>query len=250
MKNRRIESLKLNTLLVDFDPENGGYQRKLNKSDVSRGVKSFNIALVDTPLIAKRPNGDLFIVDGQHTRAILIGVGIDTFQCNVMDSTGRTEEAPVFIACNEPKTGGVNVKPYDRYIAGISCQHPTYLKIRDLMNSVDVAISNNRNPSYQHTNAIGTIQDLINLSSLPIALKFIKETWPIDNYSWSADMIKGCTVFISKLSNTQIDTASKKLKKKTCAEIISKSESIARALDKHKRNCVPDVLRSLSGCVL
>ena len=247
MKNRRIESLKLDTLLVDYDPENGGYQRKLNLADVKHGIKNFNIALVDTPLIAKREDGKCYIVDGQHTKEILLGVGITSFQCNVMDSVGRMEEAPIFIACNEPKTGGVNVKPYDRYIAGISCQHPTYVKIRKLMNEVDVKILNNKNPSYKHTNAIGTIQDLINSESLPIALKFIKNTWPTDNASWSADMIKGCTVFISKLSNSQIDSASKKLNKKTCSEIILKAESVARALDKHRRNCIPDVLKSLSG---
>jgi len=247
VKNRRIELLKLADLKVDYDQENGGYQRKLSITQVKQAIKTFNIALVDTPLVAKRANGDMYLVDGQHTKHILLGVGIDSFQCNVMDSDGRMDEAPIFVECNEPRTGGVNVKPYDRYIAGLSFNHPTYLKIKELAESVGIKVSNNRNPSYLHTNAIGTLQDTLKSKSLPSALAFIKYTWPTDNNCWSADMIRGANDFISKLSADEIILANKKLKKKTCAEIITRSTQVALALGKHKRNCVPDVLRSLSG---
>jgi hypothetical protein len=65
VKNRRIELLRLDDLKVDYDPENGGYQRKLNTSQVKQAIKTFNMALVDTPLVAKRANGEMYLVDGQ-----------------------------------------------------------------------------------------------------------------------------------------------------------------------------------------
>ena len=248
MNNRRIELLNLDSLLVDN--LDGGYQRQLDIKRVKKAVDTFDISLIDTPLIAKRVNGDLYIVDGNHTVNILLQTGIKTFQCNVMDSKGREDEAPVFVKTNEPKTGGVNVKPYERYIAGIASNLPVYIEIRDLMLDVGVEITRSRNLSNKKTNAIGTLQDMIlknrknhNISK---STKFIRRTWPNDDYCWSADILRGCTDFISRLNDEQIEISYKRLKNKSCSDISNRASSVAMALGKHKRNCIADVLMSFS----
>ena len=252
LTNRRVEELKLSELKVDFDPKNGGYQRRINPQLVSRGIKNFHLSIIDTPLVAcrrtKMRSGECmeyYIVDGQHTVAILRGVGIEFFPCNVMDSEGRQDEAPAFIKSNEPQTGGVNVKSYDRYIAGLSCNHPTYVKIKTLLDAVGVTVCS-KNLAYDKTNAVGTLHDLIDSVLLEDTLHFIKNTWPKDDLAWSSYIIKGVITFLGGVPKEHVVVKSKKIKKFSCHEIRLKAQSLAKIYDKHIQNCIPLVLKELS----
>jgi hypothetical protein len=246
LKNRRIEHLELDAIKADTY-ENGGYQRKRDDKRIKSLAGKFNEALVDTPLVAKRPDGSLFVVDGQHTIGVLIAAGYKTYPCNVMDSLGRADEAPVFLATNSTGSArGKAVKPFERYCAGIAYGDQHFLRMKKIMESVGVTITGNAGSQKDKTNAIGTLHDLItkNSAGLDRAIMFIRKTWPTDNDAWTADMIRGYADFSRSLTDDQLEAAARRLKKKTCANISERASSVAKALGKHKRNCIADVLRS------
>jgi hypothetical protein len=58
--------------------------------------------------------------------------------------------------------------------------------------------------------------------------------------------LRGCTDFISRLNDEQIEISYKRLKNKTCSDISNRASTVAMALGKHKRNCIADVLMSFS----
>lgn len=246
MKNRRIEFLELSDIKVDHY-EFGGYQRKCDLKRVKAIANKFNEALVDTPLIAKRKNGDLYVVDGQHTIEALIAAGYKSYPCNVMDSEGRADEAPVFLATNSTGSArGKSVRPYERYCAGIAYGDEHFLRMKRIMDSVGIEIIDSRNCHKSRTNAIGTLYDMIkgNSSGVERAILYIKKIWPDDNDAWTADMIRGFVDFSRSLSDADLDMAAKKLKRKTCSSISERASTVAKALGKHRRNCIADVLRS------
>lgn len=248
MKNRRIQKLELKNINTDRVTD-GGYQRTLDTKRVKGIAKKFNEALVDTPLVADR-HGVLYVVDGQHTIATLISVGIDKYDCAVMDSTGRQDEAPVFIAANSTGSGrGKSVSPFERYSAGILCDDPVYIGLRDLLQKYGVSIYGGKIHDKTRTIAIGVLEELYKTrrSSLIAGLDLINSIWGgVDDHAWSADMLRGCADFASKLTEDNKEQAIKRLKKVSCLDIIGKTKQVAKALDTRTQHCMCQVLASIA----
>ncbi|MGZ5029036.1 MAG: DUF6551 family protein [Methylobacter sp.] len=246
MENRRTVEVSIKHVYAD-SLEIGGYQRNYDAKRVKRLVKEFNLALVDVPTIAVRPDGSMWVVDGQHTLGLLMDVGYERFTCVLFDSKGREDEAPVYLAANGTGKGrGKPVSPYDRYRAGLSFGDKVAMEMKSIFDSVEVEIADCHGSDKKRTNAIGTIEDMVRggrSEALIRGVNFIKATWNNqDDNAWSADLIRGCSDFVNRLTALQEYAASKRLAKKSCIGIIGRAEVIAKALGKHKRNCVADVL--------
>lgn len=95
-RNLHIESLRI-------DPS---YQRSdfLNKNVINRIASNFSFVLFNALTIGERPDGSLWVVDGQHRYYGANKAGRDIVPCKVFQSSGPQQEAGVFYDLNKTRT--------------------------------------------------------------------------------------------------------------------------------------------------
>lgn len=90
-----IEVLDLRDLRVS-----PAYQRSLNASRARKMAKEWDWRAYQPIRVARRVDGSLWIIDGQHTAQALILMGATDAECSVRDSRGSGDEAAEFAKRN------------------------------------------------------------------------------------------------------------------------------------------------------
>lgn len=94
------EILQTRMVLVERLKVDPSYQRtKLSEENVKGIARDFNWTAFRTVLVAVRPNGEMFVVDGQHRLEAAKRRGIKSIPCSIFASSGHEEEAMAFFTC-------------------------------------------------------------------------------------------------------------------------------------------------------
>jgi hypothetical protein len=110
----RHQRIKISELNVDNTYQRG---EASNTSTIEK-AKSMQYAAMSAIVVAKRPDGTYWIVDGlQRTLAAKRRGDIDHIDCMVFDSKGQNHEAEVFLLCNK---GRVPVKAMHKYKTSVA----------------------------------------------------------------------------------------------------------------------------------
>ena len=92
------------------------YQRMAKRAHVKQIVENFNPEAISAIKVAKRANGSMYIIDGQHQAQALMQLGYTEWPCHITQSRGRAHEAELFRICNSAKTRK-QVTPLELYRA-------------------------------------------------------------------------------------------------------------------------------------
>lgn len=113
-KSGKLMRVPLSRLQIDHS-----YQReRLNAHKVLGIARDFDLNKFGVPLVGRRNDETLWVVDGQHRiEAAKKRQEFSTVQCMVFDSDGAAHEARVFIAVNTYKT---NVGAADKYKSAVA----------------------------------------------------------------------------------------------------------------------------------
>lgn len=115
------------------------YQReKLSEANILSIARDFAWPAFRTLLVARRPNGDLYVVDGQHRLEAAKRRGFRQVPCSVFDSAGAEEEARTFYTCSV-KT--VHIPATNKYRALITAGDPEMLAIQDMLFGLGLEVS-------------------------------------------------------------------------------------------------------------
>lgn len=109
-----IENLKVD----NYDANaNEGYQRPQENAWIRKLAREWSDHLCGAIIVAKRPNGEFYVVDGQQRMMAAQLIGRSKIRSMVIPVDGKREtEAFLFAELNKVKT----VKPYDKYIADLA----------------------------------------------------------------------------------------------------------------------------------
>jgi hypothetical protein len=96
-----VSVLPLDTLKpLQIDKEEGGYQRPLSQLRVQDLAEKFDAGEAREIYVSQRENGDRYILDGQHTWAVLKAKGFTEWPCRVFWNLSPAEEARRFAQYN------------------------------------------------------------------------------------------------------------------------------------------------------
>ncbi|WP_181273555.1 ParB/RepB/Spo0J family partition protein [Brevibacterium oceani] len=105
------------------------YQRELREDHAKKITDNFDPCLYRYPIISRRPDGKMYIIDGQHTITAAARKGYTYFRAVVIDVADVEREAKLFEAYN---TMGKRLGPQDLYKARIGWNDPISTRIESV----------------------------------------------------------------------------------------------------------------------
>ena len=156
MLDRNFRTVKCKDLIVDYT-----YQRPIEKAKVNKIVKNFDPAQVRPFYVSRRPNGKLYIIDGQHTNAALLQRDAKAVNdAYVYEGLTLEEEADLFYKLNtnaKRLTANQNIKA--RYVAKDS-EVTYYVKLLDQSGIRWAWKSGGKSAVFDsHTRGLGVLKD-------------------------------------------------------------------------------------------
>jgi ParB-like nuclease domain len=116
------------------------YQRELKESRIKKMAAAIDYDRLGVPVLSKRANGEMVILDGQHRVFALMAANLDTdpILCEVHNKMARPDEAALFLKLNSERRA---VGVYDKWRARITARDPLALEIRDILDALNLRIS-------------------------------------------------------------------------------------------------------------
>lgn len=184
--NVRFELIPIKELVSNQD-----YQRTLSIAHIRRAVENFDLYQIN-PVKVSRRNGINYVFNGQHTIEIVVAASgsRDTpVWCMVYEDLTYIHEASVFA---DQQKFVKPLKPMETFIAHIEAKEDKYLMIQDLVHSYHLEISGSRqNGTIAAVGALEYIYDKYGYHVLDKTLRLCVGTWEGEQYSLSANILKG-----------------------------------------------------------
>lgn len=192
----KIEVVELAKLKVD-----PVYQRDLTADFVERLAENWHFITAGAILVSKRPNGDLYIVDGQHRAAAALRAGETHILAQVVNEPSAEEEARLRLKGNVKRTDRI----YEVFRARLAANDETALAIQRILTDLDTQI--NMTPTLgTGINAVQAVEKLYELDkgvTLIRILTMLKTLFGhIQPEIASSDLMKGLAWFLSHHEGT------------------------------------------------
>ena len=175
---------------------NQTYQRELSQTHISRTIQAFNKNQLN-PVKVSRRNGINYVMDGQHTIEIVVGVSgsRDTpVWCMVFEDMQYRVEAELF--ANQQKYVQ-RLTPYQIYVAHIEAGNDEQLIIRDLVESYGLKITKTRGHCMLACiSALEWIYENFSYHTLDRSLRLCVAAWEGDVYSMHGLLLKAIAIMV------------------------------------------------------
>jgi len=176
------------------------YQRPLDMARVERIAKNYLTIAENPPVLNVRANGDIAIVDGQHTVAANLYLEKTEMLCKVLnESLTVNEEAFLFVYLNEEQKQPSNrAKLKARYRAG----DPYLVKFNDIVQKYGFTLNWDEDKSNKEVNSIYALikpYDIYSIEGerhLNNVFKLLKDAWKGRREAALGKYIGGMSVFV------------------------------------------------------
>lgn len=183
-----------------------GYQRPLTAGRVRKMALEFNDILLSTFVVTRRPNGELYVIDGQHRltaiRRAMPGMAV---HCLVLELPSESDEALVFEELNCYRGAP---RAVDRFRSMEFRRDPVAVELREAVEKAGYTLLLDHGSSKRakpcHTNAVGVLQDLYatgGVSAIESTLRTLRVIWPDDPLNGQRYVIEGVSMFLAKYTS-------------------------------------------------
>lgn len=115
------------------------YQRPLNEAKVCRIVQGWDAERWRMPILNRREDGTLVVIDGQHTLAAWALLGEPVIECEIRELRTLEEESDLWLALN---TQGTMPRPADRHRSLVISGDPVAVEIEDAIQYAGLVAGN------------------------------------------------------------------------------------------------------------
>ena len=175
---------------------NQTYQRELSRTHISRTIQAFNKNQLNPVKISRR-DGINYVMDGQHTIEIVVGISGSRetpVWCMVFEDMEYKVEADLF--ANQQKYVR-RLTPYQIYIARIEAGNDEQLIIRDLVESYGLKITKTRGHCMLGCiSALEWIYENFSYHALDRSLRLCVAAWEGDVYSMHGLLLKAIAILV------------------------------------------------------
>jgi len=133
----RVQTIALTRLQIDED-----YQRLINNRRVLHIAENFCYMKAGTLSVSQRPDGSLWVFDGQHRLVAMIRRGdIVSISCLVYDLADKYEEAEAFVICND---GIRKLSAVEKHHASYFAKDPVAVSVQRVLERHDLQPTDRR----------------------------------------------------------------------------------------------------------
>jgi hypothetical protein len=137
---------------LKIDPE---AQRTLNEGRAQSIANQLVREAMGSIVVSRRPNGDLYIVDGQHRVRVCRLLSIPTIRAEIHHSLTQPQEAVLFLIKNRESH---KPRPLDEYRVGLTGNVPLFVDTDKVLKKHDLSIGSSS------TNTVGAIQGVLRIT--------------------------------------------------------------------------------------
>ena len=177
-----VDRLTLSDIDVDYT-----YQRETDPVYVRSLVAKFDPDAVGALSVGLRPDGTMWVVDGQHRLKALVELGHSVWECSVFHSSGPEHEARIFKRMNKDRKA---VNAVTVFHAEVVERDATACGILAAVESAGYSIA--RKKSWPHIQSVSELRKVWKLGGEDLTtrvLQVIRDAWPREK-----DALQGCIV--------------------------------------------------------
>jgi hypothetical protein len=191
--------------ISDIRSDTEHYQRPVNNRIVNEITDNFSTDLFGIPCVNQRPDGKLYLVDGQHRIAAATRkFGPDhVVECEVLHLRGPREEARIFRLRNL-----VRCSPTKQVLfkGALTERDPVALEIRDILREYGLTIhlEGRVAPTKDHitnTGGMETVRARYGAQGLRKTLDLVTTCWRGQGYATSSQVLVGVAEFLKRCSD-------------------------------------------------
>jgi hypothetical protein len=180
------------------------YQRSLecetSQALIRRIAASWDWGLCQPLFVARRSDGGLYVVDGQHRLAGAVLRGdIAQLPCVVTHFDGAEQEAAAFVALNQQRRP---LSALDLFKAALTSGDPAALRIKDALDEAGLKLSNHASNNLMkpgHVCNIGGLQRcerMMGQQVLTLALKVLAQAYPQQVLRYAGSIFPGIAAVV------------------------------------------------------
>lgn len=165
------------------------YQRQLDVKRVARLSKAFQSGACKAISVSLRPDGEMYVYDGQHTVEVLRALGIK--ECPALVVRGdQQQEARWFMLLNG--AGARKATARESHHAAIVAEDATAIEVQDLLDEYGILVAKGGSKGGT-TSSIGSLKIWCKADKprLVRAMNAIDRLWCIEDHAWSQIIIRG-----------------------------------------------------------
>lgn len=184
--------VELDVDILKIDPE---AQRTLNESRAQHIAKNLVREAIGSIVVSQRPDGDFYIVDGQHRWRASTLAGIPTIRAEVHKDLAKAQEAVLFLIKNRESH---KPRPIDEYKIGLTGGVSLFVDTDAILTKHSLGIGSSS------TNSIGAIQGVLRITErygaeiLDRTLTVAEGAWGRSPETWDGMLIGGIGMALGK----------------------------------------------------
>jgi hypothetical protein len=179
-------------------------QRTLNEKRAQDIADEMIREAVGSIVVSKRPNGDMFIVDGMHRWRACQLTGIKSIVAEVHNDLSQQEEAVLFLIKNRESN-----KPsaIDEYKVGLTAGLPLFIDTEKVLLSRGLSLGSSS------ANVIGAVSGVLRITDqygpeiLDRALVVAEEAWGRSRDTWDGMLLGGLGMLLGRHGDLVDDSA-------------------------------------------
>lgn len=236
--DKRYEKLVIESIGVDPT-----YQRDFDEARARAMSKEIDDSRIGVPVVSRRADGKLVVVDAQHRLAAktLAGQGGESLLCEVHIGLTKQQEAELFLKLNG---GRKAIRAWDRYRARMVARDPIAVEFTRIVEKCGLRIG----PA-QGRNTLCAVQSIESVHrrnrNLETTLSLLKKWGEGDPASLDGDLLKDVSCFLLDFDgNLDVAAFAEKLSKHDPAMVLRKIRG-AHDLSGKRRPAANSVLREI-----
>lgn len=185
------------------------YQRSLDENRVKQIADNLDLSRIGTIELARRRDGSLWVVDGQHRLMALILAGKKdmVLSCKIHIGVTIEQEAMLFVGLNRGRRGP---PAYNLYKAELCGKQEEVLEIENIVNKLSLKIGTAK--ARYHVCAISAVRAAHKNNNLSETLRVLKTWAGGDGAAFDGILITAVSNFLAAQESTSPDQLIEKLR--------------------------------------
>lgn len=210
--------------LLGIDPS---YQRAL-KDYHRRIAKNFDPAAVGVLHVAKRPDGSLWVIDGQQRRAAMLAVGVTHWPAQVIDVAGVEDEARLFNRLGGGEGTKRNIGEADKFRALLTARNPLALAAVEAVAAGGLTLGATKHRNWPNLCCLRLVQSVMSVAGADVVRRSclaISRAWPQQADALYDTVFGGLANLIQRNPSIKDDRLADRLAKQPPLKLVNQANS-------------------------
>ncbi len=183
------------------------YQRSVmsraSQSLIKQIASGWDWGIYQPLVVARRPDGELYVIDGQHRlEAATLRGDIQQLPCVITSHGDPSDEARAFVAINTARTP---LTPVQIFAAAVSAGDADALSVDAILRDADVRLAKGSNPDFWKAgqlvciNAIRSCHRHHGDRVTKLSLQALRQAWPDEPLRYAATIFPGIVPLVGEL---------------------------------------------------